>query len=344
MSVQFEVTPNLQPFSKEKPSSQTVRQAIKKLGGIDPEAFDDNGGGTVLSEDAHPNGFFHAVHMAFQDHIPLVLRPDDVWLAISQGFALHVGENAEKLRSRFVKYEGKTKLRIRRDGFIKGHAENDWPGAFAEFSGRIAEHVGEHQRKLLVANFSTTRALEKAVSELTLMNTLKSYFDFEVLTKCGIPSITLLGDREDWESIEDRIQVLAEYDCKEWIEALSDVIGYFVTAFDGHANPRFWQSFYKKDDMSGGPYTTGVVNVFFPYIINWRGGYRPNTAALNWIKGYTTTDMIPGGLASVPFVWDYMDRKFDMNFLGGFVGAGINTDNHVLPIQGWGITESKSNV
>ncbi|MFN6483910.1 MULTISPECIES: DUF4419 domain-containing protein [unclassified Nostoc] len=29
---------------------------------------------------------------------------------------------------------------------------------------------------------------------------------------CGIPEITLLGTVEDWQSISDRVQIMAEYD------------------------------------------------------------------------------------------------------------------------------------
>ena len=47
---------------------------------------------------------------AFYGHHPLVIRPDDVWFCIAQGFATHVRENAESLRSRFVTHSGKKKL------------------------------------------------------------------------------------------------------------------------------------------------------------------------------------------------------------------------------------------
>ena len=30
---------------------------------------------------------------------------------------------------------------------------------------------------------------------------------------------------------------------------------------------KFWKSFYKLQDMSGGPYVTGWINVFFPCIL-----------------------------------------------------------------------------
>jgi hypothetical protein len=50
------------------------------------------------------------VSQAFAEHRPLVLTPDCVWLTIEQGFAHHVAENAETLRPRLVRHEGKQEL------------------------------------------------------------------------------------------------------------------------------------------------------------------------------------------------------------------------------------------
>src|SRR5882757_5258109 len=71
---------------------------------------------------AHP--FVAAVGIAFDRHYPLVLSPDDLWLCLSQGFALHVSENAEALRGRFVQHAGKAKIVVRRDEFLKGSPDN----------------------------------------------------------------------------------------------------------------------------------------------------------------------------------------------------------------------------
>lgn len=63
-------------------------------------------------------------------HYPLVLDPDVIWLTIAQGLANHINVNAEKLRRRFVAHDGKKKIIVRRDSFLRGSPENDWPGAF----------------------------------------------------------------------------------------------------------------------------------------------------------------------------------------------------------------------
>jgi hypothetical protein len=69
----------------------------------------------------HP--FVAAVHAAFDQHRPLILTPDAVWLMIAQGLALHIGAHAEALRQVIVPgSEGRETLRVRRDDFVKGRS------------------------------------------------------------------------------------------------------------------------------------------------------------------------------------------------------------------------------
>jgi hypothetical protein len=140
-----------------------ARKAFAKRTGAGTEASAANharlAGGSI-----HP--FVDAAQIAFDEHLPLVLSPDDVWLCIAQAFAHHVDENAEALRGRFVRHEGKAEIIVIRDGFRKGDPDNDWPGVFGEFSDAIAEHVGK-QRDLVVADFSTTGPVERAASEVS---------------------------------------------------------------------------------------------------------------------------------------------------------------------------------
>ena len=97
--------------------------AFESLLGAKIEACSHYGDRVVPSE-YHP--FVAAVHSAYAEHRPLVLSPDMFWLLVAQGFANHVNVNAEAMRHHFVQFEGKKKVVIRRDQFIKGSPENDW--------------------------------------------------------------------------------------------------------------------------------------------------------------------------------------------------------------------------
>src|SRR5579884_4479704 len=72
----------------------------------------------VSCDTRHP--FASAAHDAFYGHYPLIIRPDDIWFCIAQGFAIHLKLNAEALRSRLVRHDDKKKLTVFRPDFVLG--------------------------------------------------------------------------------------------------------------------------------------------------------------------------------------------------------------------------------
>ena len=63
----------------------------------------------------------------------------------------HVNRNAEELRHHFVNFDGKVKLVICRNGFVKGSHENDWAGCFDEWAEQIEGFVGSENKETLVS-------------------------------------------------------------------------------------------------------------------------------------------------------------------------------------------------
>jgi hypothetical protein len=293
------------------------------------------------------HGLVAAVHSAYSQHYPLVLTPDMIWLAIAQGFADHVNANAERLRSKFVRHQGRVNLQVRRDDFIKGSRDNPWPEVFAEFSEQIAAHIGK-QRDLVVCDFSTTGPHERAASEIVLLNAMKSFFSYEFQTLCGIPEITLEGTIEDWQSIRRRVQALEEYDLSWWTTFLGPVIDQFVATAKGRPDKLFWETLYKHEGGSGGPYVGGWINVFFPYLLAheaatperndrleaWQHSFDPNQHRA------ITMARIPSGVSAVPFKWQYLGESLAMELLSGFVG--ISQDARTLAVRpaiGWAVRQ-----
>ena len=348
--ITFEVS-QVDPPAQALPAAPLAASLHHRFG-IAPEASGANLDHLVWPrQSSHP--LIDAVHVAFAEHHPLTLSPDDVWLCIAQGFALHVDANAEALRSRLVRHQGKLEIGVRRDEFVKGSPDNDWQGCFGEFSDAIAEHIGK-KRDLVVASFSTTGPVERAASEIVLMSAMKSYFDFMMTTMCGIPRITLLGTVDDWRAIRRRAEVLAELDLMQWVAALLPVLDHFVSAAKGAADTKFWQSMYKKNGGSGGPYVTGWINVLFPYLDEGEGqgtvakGPARNRHATAWSQdlgnpfgGGPTLGSFPRGLSSVPFTWSYLGKKLPMQFLGGFVGVSQDPESGaVRPAIGWAVQDA----
>jgi hypothetical protein len=292
-----------------------------------------------------PHALMQAIHQSYAEHYPLVLTPDSIWLTIAQGFGHHVNANAETLRKRFVQHEGKQMILIHRNGFIKGNPNNDWAGCFTEFSDGIEKHIGK-KRQLIVGDFSTTGSIEKAASELVLMDAMKSYFKYAVRTLCGIPSVTLTGTVDDWRSIRTRAENLAEYDLDWWVKPLLPVLDKFVATAEGNPDIQFWDSLYKESGGSGGPYCNGWCNVFFPYLEGRRGVLTANKnleKSLDTKSHFgTTMDQYPNSLSKVAFKWEmYGEVTYDMEFLGGLVGVHQDEQSLALePIVGWAVRDT----
>ncbi|MEZ4398739.1 MAG: DUF4419 domain-containing protein [Kofleriaceae bacterium] len=290
-------------------------------------------------------------HDAFYEHRPIALSPDAVWFTIAQGFATHVNVHSEALRARFVRHAGKAKLTVVRDDFLLGQP-NPWPEAFAEFSDQIAEHVGK-LRDLVVADFSTTGPLERAATEVLLMDAFQGYFEYEMLAGCGIPQITLLGTPDDWRSVRQRAQHLAEYDLRHWTAALVPVLDRIVATAEGADDVAFWRSFFHYESGSGGADMTGWINVLFPYLVEPLSRQpEANPHMAHWQHNLTrprrdwrdplgpSLSEIPGGLASAPVVVADLrtEERHAMRFVAGLFGVVEDRAGVLSPEFGWAVT------
>jgi hypothetical protein len=344
-----EVRPASEPL-REIP----CRQAAAEFLDSPIEACSRHHGTLVANIRAHP--LIAALHAGFNDHRPVVLSPDIIWLTLCQGFAHHVNIHAKTLRSRLVKHSGKPKLTVRRNDFVKGSPENDWPGVFAEFSAAIRKHVGKTQ-SLMVSDFSTTGPVERVASEVVLLDTLQEYFEYEVQSSCGIPSITLEGTPADWRRIAKRMQEFRRFDLDWWVKRLKPVLGQFVAASQGDVDRPFWDSIYKWHGArgSGSPFVTGWILNLFPYLDNWvmklarRRGWAARVPSLernNWLSepsancGPSTVDF-PGMPAKAPFLWKCSGTDHKMEFIGGLIGVAQHPTTLALrPEIGWAIREA----
>jgi hypothetical protein len=218
----------------------------------------------VLCDNTHP--LVQMAHKAFYEHRPIVLSPDAIWFCLAQGFAHHVNRNVERLRNRFVKHEGKVLLVVERPDFSLGQP-NPWPDVFEAFSEQLAWQLGK-LRDLVVSDFSTTGPVERAASEVALMDAFQGYFEYAMMIGCGIPAITLLGTPADWRSVRQRAAMFGDLDAdlEPWTRALLPVLDRIVRTAEGHDDNAFWQSFFHYESGSMGSELTGWIHVLFPYL------------------------------------------------------------------------------
>ncbi|VDC04763.1 unnamed protein product [Peniophora sp. CBMAI 1063] len=204
---------------------------------------------TILSKDAFRlshmrHGLVQTVCEAYLEHRALVLRPDDVWLAILTQFSMYVNEHAEELRDKFVAHKGKKELIVYAAG--TRHTVD-----FGDMAVRMTNEmdkfiVDRALRDWILPSFSTTTENDTVVASVAMMATMKAYFEYSFGITCGIPKVTLEGDKADWEDLLRRARKLMEYgeETTAWYALLRPVLVRFVRAFDLLPNTRdnldFW--------------------------------------------------------------------------------------------------------
>ncbi|KAF7344955.1 hypothetical protein MVEN_01658100 [Mycena venus] len=228
------------------------------------DAGDNDSADAVKNVIPKPNGFVDTVMSAYNQHHALVLRPDDVWIAILTQFNFFINARAELLRANFVAHDDKTALVVERDAF------DDFEVFALEMASLIERNVVDPSlRSWALPAFSTTTPTDTAVGAMVLMATLKAFFEYVYCAICcGIPRVTLAGEKSDWEEIRARLEKLKEYGLETiaWYHLLVPVVSRFVAAFDdpnGPSNIAFWKNVAHFEPEGSGPsYYSGWITAF----------------------------------------------------------------------------------
>ena len=118
--------------------------------------------------------------------------------------------------------------------------------------------------------FTTTTKVDQAVASVVFMGAMQRYFTYSWGTRCGIPSVTLLGVESDWTRVRQRAERLARFgpEPARWLKTLlRPVLDGFVGCFrdpDSPAARRFWQAVCDEHVPNGSGATTysGWVTAF----------------------------------------------------------------------------------
>ncbi|XXG96524.1 hypothetical protein Hte_002807 [Hypoxylon texense] len=233
---------------------------------------------------AAKNGFVHAVVEAYNEHHCLVLRPEDVWLAVLTQLSAYVNARSEELRERFC---GRGHERHPGQGQGQGqgqgrgqqrelHIDVDLDGgtdhgkmAYAMTKVLQENLKDECLRQWTLPAFTTTTKVDQAVASVVFLGTMQKYFTYSWGTRCGIPSATLLGEESDWIQIRERAERLATFGSEpsRWLRVLRPVLDGFVQSFrepEGEKARRFWQGVCDEHVPNGSGTTTysGWVTAF----------------------------------------------------------------------------------
>ncbi|RDA84633.1 hypothetical protein CP532_5719 [Ophiocordyceps camponoti-leonardi (nom. inval.)] len=156
---------------------------------------------------ASSSSFLRGTIDAWSQHQHLVLRPDEVWFEVLAQLNFYMSANAEKVRDIFVNHAGKKNIVVdsAEDGEGVEHILKQFVQKMQAFikTDWLADWV--------MPGFSTSTATDNLTASALMMGLMKSYFDFYDCPECGIPSVTLLGTKEDWVALLGKLEHLDKF-------------------------------------------------------------------------------------------------------------------------------------
>lgn len=302
------------------------------------------------------NGFVYSAIEAYSNHYHLQIRPEDVWFAIIAQLSFYINRHAEELRGKFVAFEGKKELTVHTDG---NRYTVDF-GLLAQLlTVEIEKNVVDQElREWCMPAFSTTTENDKVVASILLMGVVQKYFDYKILLRCGLPSVTLLGERADWALILTRLDKLTTFgvETAQFATLLKPVVSRFVNTFDAPTSPEtldFWQRIaHRRGGGSGPTYYSGWITAFCfwdqdgecIYKLPSGGREKFKTLAQPWYHDWQSqylrldgviyhqveSDEVPPGFSAVPVKVDDNHIIFYALMVAGSVGMKCSSSGEEL--------------
>ena len=295
------------------------------------------------------NGFIGSAFQAYNQHHKLVIRPDDVWVAILTQFSKYVELHSEELRSKFVSHQGKKTLEVIIGGTLRC-------APYDLFVKRMTELIKTNIvdptiREWVVPDFSTTTETDQIIGGIALMSINKAYFIYKCCLECGLPAVNLKGKVEDYQEILTRLERLKEFDIDDimnkWYDKLAPVLRKFIESFDS-PDVKWWNRIVNNHGGGSGPsYVSGWITSFIIYD-NTDKYVGDNTTIVDW-TGKITSDWpivdtydVPTGFTSVPIIIEEENgTKHNANFFAGHITStvsGNQKDDTIVPRLDWVLT------
>ncbi|KAK0623009.1 hypothetical protein B0T14DRAFT_159944 [Immersiella caudata] len=281
---------------------------------------------------AAKNGLINAAIEAYNEHHNLVLRPDDIWVAILTQLSAYVNANASDLRSKLVTHgDGQQGLHIE----VELSPNLDHGAMAYEMTKLMSASLKDPElRDWILPAFSTTEKADQAVASIVFMGTMQKYFSYSWGTRCGIPAVNLLGEEDDWIEIAERCALkLGAGDfgpeAAKWYRVLRPVLAGFIETYrdpSGPAATRFWQGMVDEHKPNGSGRTTysGWITAF----CYWdEKGNCLHDSLVQDVDGARVVrlsrNQIPSGFTKVPVSLLKMGLKVPTEMVAGSVGMKV---------------------
>ncbi|PKS10688.1 hypothetical protein jhhlp_002444 [Lomentospora prolificans] len=275
------------------------------------------------------DSFLRGALQAWGQHLHLVIRPEEVWFTILVQMNFYMNTHAEDIRKLFVDHEGQETIKVQ---------DFTWYLVLERFQYEIQDRVKtDWLLDWIQPNFTTTTDSDRMTANVLMMGLMKAYFKFEGEVICGLPSVTLLGEKSDWEALYDKIDRLSEFGVEptEYQARLRPILSRFVKTFDEPDSDEikdFWNSIVVAEAgwVCGDPpyYLNGWLTGFWYWDANGKEFARNEYGAAQY-DGVTyakvSISKLPVAYAQAPFVMiDFRDvDRFEAMVLAGTLGKRV---------------------
>lgn len=266
------------------------------------------------------NPFLECFILAYNYHLNIKLRPDDIWLVIAQAIMHHLHNNKHYYR---LKIHDKTFKQI---DLQCSSLENM---VYAMVQNKVSQTNSKFV-DLLINSFSTSTGDTLLASEINVLSGNIGFQSYGGNFECGIPNLILDGTLEDWKEIHQRLLKMKEehIELDTWVDEIIPISLEFINAYQGIINKEFWGKMISLEELWGSHPSkkiTGWLTKFFPFTVYDEPQF----------EGVINT--FPQGLTSLEF--DVEKRK-RLELVSGFMAIVKNPDTYsISPYIGWYLKE-----
>lgn len=203
--------------------------------------------------------------------------------------------------------------------------------------------VDPELRKWVMPSFTTTTDTDIVTASVLMMGALQKYFSYMCGLTCGIPSVTLMGERDDWVDICGRLDKLSRFgkEPEQFGRLLTPVLDHFIGSFDRPTDPQivdFWSKIADKHSGGSGPdHLSGWITAFCFWDAEGHLLYK----ILSRIRDKPSSSLPPSvvrvGMPSGQNGCDISGtvyHRVDMDKIpGGYVGVPVKVNDHGHEVQ-----------
>ena len=268
-------------------------------------------------------------------------------------FSYHVNLDSEKLRNKFLNFDGKKELICKYKIDNPKSINKDIASDFSEqINLQMKEYLGKEVLDSLSPDFSTTDSNSTIIFKISIMNVFKKYFDYTMYgeASCGIPYIILEGTTQDYEKLISKTNFLKKYDFGWYTDTIIPHIEKMLEAKRGKIDIEFFKNIIQKKEVTEraigvcgqeGPKhqvnkISGWFLHFFAYDSNGNR-YLRDSVKVSELNDFASQ------VLDVPFSF-YSEKEkvsYNLQYHVGFVGCEQNEKHEINPVTGWYITEKK---